>query len=153
MGSGRSKTASALAPFHPPESASMLVEAALDAAERDICCPSLALKTSPNISNNSPEPLHLPHSSYCGARSPSCGDLSSPPYYAPDPTNVPASDPSLSHYPRNHSPNPHPHIHQLDSFTVNPPSRLYNVHHHHQHQLLPVVRCSYLLHIPHVLLI
>lgn len=146
---GRSKATSTLAPFHPPESASMLVEAALDAAERDICCPSLASKTSPNISSNSPEPLHLPHPSYCGARSPSCGDLSSPSYYVSDPTSVPTPDHSLSHYPLSHSPSSHPHIHPLDTYSINPehmsPPRLYNVHHHqqHQHHLLPPVKDSF----------
>lgn len=127
MGLGRSKTASALAPFHHPESASLLVEAALVAAERDICCPSLSTKSSSDALTRSPEPILLSHNSYC-VRSPQHEEPPNSTYYSSDTSLAPA-------YIMTHSSNSHPHLHQLDTY-MGPP-RLYNTHSHqlHQHSL------------------
>lgn len=125
MGLGRSKTASALAPFHHPESASLLVEAALVAAERDICCPPLSTKSSPDNLTRSPEPVFLSHNSY-GVRSPQHEEPPNLTYYSSDPSIAPA-------YLMTHSSGSHPHLHQLDTY-MGPP-RLYSGHQIHQHSL------------------
>ncbi|XP_034241316.1 uncharacterized protein LOC117645328 [Thrips palmi] len=127
-GLGRSKTASALAPFHHPESASLLVEAALVAAERDICCTSLSTKSSPDGLTRSPEPILLPHNTYC-VRSPQHEEPPNLTYYTPDPSSAPA-------YLMTHSSSSHPHLHQLDTY-MGPP-RLYSAHDSHQLHHLPL---------------
>lgn len=132
VGLGRSKTSTALAPFHHPESASMLVEAALDAAERDICCPSLSSKmsSSPVPMSRSPEP---PHPSYC-VRSP----------HQEGPPTLPHNVAFYNANPGEYSVSPSPHLHPLDSYSIpsshlNAPPRLYNTQSHqvHQHLTLP----------------
>lgn len=134
---GRSKTAMTLAPFHHPESASMLVEAALDAAERDICRSSMTEPSSP--SRHSPEPVQLPPSSYC-IRSPRQDGPSDTSYYSQTSSITTTDD----RYHMSHSPGSQQHLHHIDSYSVPPPphmspSRLYSVPNHqlHQHQLLP----------------
>lgn len=136
LGVGRSKTATALAPFHHPESASLLVEAALDAAERDICCPSLSTKSSPNPISHSPEPPHLPQSYI--VRSPQQERATNALYYPPD-TSAQSSD----HFIMSPSTASQSHLHPLDSYsipsTLTGPSRLYGVQNHQLHQqLLPL---------------
>ncbi|KAK3924394.1 PR domain zinc finger protein 4 [Frankliniella fusca] len=132
LGVGRSKTATALAPFHHPESASLLVEAALDAAERDICCSSLSTKSSPNPISHSPEPPQ----SYI-ERSPQERATTSM-YYTSDPSALAAD-----HYITSPSSTSQAQLHPLDSYSIPSthmsPPRLYGVQNHQlHHQQLPL---------------